>query len=288
VACHVTEDDAKAQVAALYANEPAARSVPNPENVESRSAAFTDVDVTADGWSFDGLAAVYDQETDLGDFTEAQQRGAYRKVLAKGDNVPMLYHHNPMLPVLATTRAGTLTLRDDAKGLRVKATIAKHFVGEAVRELVQRGDITGMSNGFIVGNGNSHVENRGGKPHRVIQGFKALLDVSPTWDPAYVTTTAEMRSLRALQVSEEVMQDPAMFFEKVQQLLAGASPQREEGAPEEPEVAGTGTPETDESEVEESEQEQRNAGVDAVEAAAAARRRQLHVMRLDLPRDLRL
>jgi HK97 family phage prohead protease len=106
------------------------------DRVEARSVAFTDVDTSKDGWSFEGLAAVYDQETDLGQYTESMARGSYRKVLSRGENVPMLHDHNVMLPVLATTGGGTLKLADDTKGLRVKADIAKHFVGEAVRELV--------------------------------------------------------------------------------------------------------------------------------------------------------
>jgi HK97 family phage prohead protease len=169
------------------------------ERAEARSVAFTDVDASADGGKFTGYAAVFDAEADLGDYTESIARGAFRKALAGGGNVPMLYDHNPGLPVLATTGGGTLKLKEDGKGLRVEANVARHFVGDAVREMVQRGDIRGMSFGFIAGAGNSRVEQRsGGKPHRSLIGFKRLLDVSPTWDPAYQGTNAELRSLRAV------------------------------------------------------------------------------------------
>jgi phage head maturation protease len=63
-----------------------------------------------------------------------------------------------------------------------------------------------MSFGFVAGAGNSKVEQRGGKPHRSLTGFKRLLDVSPTWDPAYTGTSAELRSLRALQIAEDIEQ----------------------------------------------------------------------------------
>jgi HK97 family phage prohead protease len=179
------------------------------DRVEARSVAFTDVEISKDGWSFEGLAAVYDQEVDLGDFTESVNRGAYRKAVPSSGNIPMLYHHNAMLPVLATTGAGTLRLSDEVRGLRVKAAIAQHYVGEAVRELVKRGDIRGMSAGFIVGRGNSRVEQRASKPHRSIMNFKQILDVSPTWNPAYTGTTAELRSLRVLQVVEDIGQGMA-------------------------------------------------------------------------------
>lgn len=291
--CHATEDAAKSQLAALYASEQ--RSTMDLEQqlaadrVEARSVAFTDVDTSKDGWSFEGLAAVYDQETDLGQYTESMARGSYRKVLSRGDNVPMLHDHNVMLPVLATTGGGTLKLADDAKGLRVKADIAKHFVGEAVRELVSRGDIRGMSVGFIAGSGNSRVESRGGKLHRTLTDFKKLLDVSPTWEPAYAGTSAELRSLRALQMAEDV--------DQAQQLLAGAVPQLEDGAlveetaePGESEAAEKDPETCDkcgvalEADVEHScaEEEQRS-GVE-VDVAAAARRRRLQLAGIALPR----
>lgn len=186
-----------------------------------RSAAFTDVDVTPDGSSFDGYAAVFDQEADLGGFTESIERGAFRKVLAQSQNVPMLWNHNPDWP-LATTRAGTLTLAEDGKGLRVKATLADHFIGDMVRELVRRGDVSGMSYGFIAGPGNSRINERRSPPHRTLVGFHRLLDVSPTWDPAFDETEAEIRSLIDKQFPGS--------SERLQSLVAGAHQQSDEEA----------------------------------------------------------
>jgi HK97 family phage prohead protease len=171
----------------------------NHDRVEARSVAFTDIDASSDGGKFTGYAAVFDAPADLGAHTESVNRGAFRKSLSNGSNVPMLYDHNPALPVLATTGAGTLKLKEDGRGLRVEADIARHFIGDAVREMVKRGEIRGMSFGFIAGSGNSRIEQRGGKPHRTLTGFKHLLDVSPTWNPAYVDTNAELRSLHALK-----------------------------------------------------------------------------------------
>ena len=248
------------------------------DRVEARSVAFTDVDTSSDGGTFTGYAAVFDQETDLGDYTESISRGAFRKSIGASGNIPMLYDHNPMLPVLATTGGGTLRLAEDAKGLRVEADVANHYMGEAVRELVKRGDIRGMSFGFIAGQGNSKVEHRGTKLHRNLIGFKKLLDVSPTWDPAYAGTNAELRSLRALQIADDI--------EQAQQLLEGAAPQLENGAPDtdsEPAVdAITPSPDTDEVDGDGTEQ---RSGVEAALAAAAARRRRLQMLGIALPRD---
>src|SRR5881394_705190 len=119
------------------------------ERVEARSVAFTDIDIQNDGWSFSGYASVFDVVADLGDYTEDVKRGSIRKALPKSGNIPMVYDHNMTLPILATTGAGTLGLKEDGKGMAVRADLPKHFLGEAVRELVQRGDIRGMSFGFI-------------------------------------------------------------------------------------------------------------------------------------------
>jgi hypothetical protein len=51
-----------------------------------------------------------------------------------------------------------------------------------------------MSYGFVAGPENSKVEQRPKKPHRTLLGFKRLLDVSPTHDPAYPGTSAELRA----------------------------------------------------------------------------------------------
>ena len=169
------------------------------EQREVRSAVFNPIDVADDGSSFEGYAAVFDEEAHfevpgVGPVAEVVKRGAFRSALSAGGNIPMLYHHLETHPPLATTQGGTLRLEEDEKGLRVKAEIAKGYIGDAVRELVRRGDIPGMSWGFIAGKGNSKVERRDGSLLRTLTGFKKILDVSPTWDPTYRGTEAELRA----------------------------------------------------------------------------------------------
>ena len=164
-----------------------------PARAELRSVAFTDLEAADDGSRFSGYAAVFDSEADLGSFTESISRGAFRKVLAESRNVPMLWNHNPDYS-LATTKAGTLKLSEDSKGLRVEADLGSDFISDFVRERVRRGEVEGMSYGFVAGPGNQKIEQRGAKLHRVLLGFTRLLDVSPTWDPAYADTSAELRA----------------------------------------------------------------------------------------------
>jgi HK97 family phage prohead protease len=246
---------------------------------EFRAVAWLDFESIDDGWGFRGLAAVYDTPADLGDFTEEFARGTFRRPIASGENTRLAYDHSPShVPVLATTRAKTMVAKDDVKGLDIRASIAKHYVGEAARELIKRGDIRGMSPGMIVGRGNSEVVMRGDKPHRIIRNLKHLPEVSITPDPAYAGTTAEMRSLRAFQLAESLVQS--------QQFLTGAYPQLEDRAADV--EAGTSEPVTAVC-AECGEEPCKCVPVDDVQPSRAVieaeqRRRSLHLMGLTLAR----
>jgi HK97 family phage prohead protease len=187
-----------------------------------RTARFSDLEVTdladGEGFHFEGHAAVFDDVADLGEFTESIDRGAFRKALASAPNIPLLVEHDPT-KLLATTRSGTLKLTEDTKGLRVQADVADTQLGRDVRTLVKRGDVYGMSFGFVAGQGNHRIERRSGRPHRSLTGFKKILDVCTTWDPAYRNAEAQFRSF-TMQYADSP--------ESLQQLLMGAYPQLQE------------------------------------------------------------
>lgn len=161
-----------------------------------RSAQFADLEMKEqrDEFLFDGYAAVFDEVTDLGDFTEEIRRGTFRKVLAGGANVPFLHEHKPEY-LLATTKSGRLRLVEETRGLRTLAHVPRTDLSERIKTLVDSGDIRGMSFGFVCGAGNSDRTMRDGKPHRVIKNLKKLLDVTTTWDPAYASAEAQFRSM---------------------------------------------------------------------------------------------
>lgn len=260
---------------------------------EYRTMPFLDFESTDDGWGFRGLGAAYGEVADIGDFTEEFASRAFQAPVARGDNTRLIYDHSPQhVPVLGTVRGRTVKLKDDARGLDVRASIAKHYMGEAARELIKRGDVKGMSPGMIVGRGNSEMtRTASGKPHRVIRTLKYLPEISITPDPAYAGTTAEMRSLWAFQMA---------LLNQPQHILMGAYPQLEnraapqdtdaetepaacEACGQDPcvcqqEPAPAETVET----VEEGHAEQRS-GVTSAEAEAAARSRRLQAMGLTLP-----
>lgn len=261
--------------------------------VEARSAPFVDLDVTKNGRHFDGYAAIYGEETDLGKFHEVVLPPAFRNVLAKTDNLPMLWDHNAGMPPFATTKAGTLKVQEDRRGLRVQAEIdERHILGPTMMSMAERGELHGMSFGFITDRGDNKVSQRNGYLLRAITGFKQLLDVSPTWNPAYAGTSAELRSLSTLGAS--VLAPEQIHDGESQSAVDGPGDQEtidvapdtvcetcgkapegadacacEPGAEEIPSPDGEGS-------------EQQRSGADA--NALAARTRRLQMMGLSLPR----
>jgi HK97 family phage prohead protease len=239
--------------------------------VEARSVAFNDLEVTKQGRHFDGYAAIYGEETDLGEFIEVILPPAFRSALSATSNLPMLWDHNAAMPPFATTKAGTLKVTEDRRGLRVSADIdERHILGPTLISMAERGEVDGMSFGFMTGRKDNKVSERNGRMVRAITGFKHLLDVSPTWNPAYSGTTAELRSLSTLGASVLVPEQ-----------IHGGEPQSVVDGPE-------GQEDTEQVACEECGSEpcacvveEQRSGVDA--DASAARRRRLQMMGLSLP-----
>lgn len=90
---------------------------------ETRSGLPVEVRAESDGKIVvEGYAAVFDQPTDIGGvFTEVVARGAFRSALERGDDVEFLVNHGG-LPIARTT-AGNLTLREDDRGLHMRAEL---------------------------------------------------------------------------------------------------------------------------------------------------------------------
>jgi hypothetical protein len=134
-----------------------------------------------------------------------------------------------------------------------------------------------MSVGFVAGRENQKISERGGRVHRALTGFRKLLDVSPTWEPAYEGTSAELRSL-----TEAFQQVPALVPEQAPdgEPQSSEGGQHQEDAETVPAVCETCA--QNECVCEQEPEEQRS-GADAAQAAAAARRRRLQLLGISLP-----
>jgi HK97 family phage prohead protease len=102
----------------------------------------------SDGMHLEGYAAVFNSRSEnLGGFTETIQPGAFRSSLRSRNDIKLLWNHDSGA-VLGSTRAGTLALTEDDRGLRVSATLPNTTHGRDASELIRRGDVTAFSFGF--------------------------------------------------------------------------------------------------------------------------------------------
>lgn len=138
-----------------------------------------------------GYAAVFGEATDIGDwFREVLAPGAFTRTLRTAD--PRAYFDHDRGRVLGRKSAGTLRLVEDAKGLAVEIDLPDTSDGQDVRKLIERGDITGMSFGFIVTR--QEWDETVSPPLRTIHEVE-LLEVSIVSEPAYEGTSIALRSL---------------------------------------------------------------------------------------------
>ena len=102
----------------------------------------------ADGMRLEGYAALFNSRSEnLGGFTETINPGAFRSSLKARNDIKLLWNHNSDI-VLGSTRAGTMTLIEDDRGLRVSALLPNNTAGRDARESIARRDVTGFSFGF--------------------------------------------------------------------------------------------------------------------------------------------
>lgn len=138
-----------------------------------------------------GYAAVFGEQTDIGgDFKEIIAPGAFTQTLRTAD-VRALFGHDTGR-VLGRVSAGTLRLKEDKKGLAVEIDLPDTSDGRDVQVLIERGDISGMSFGFIVTK--QEWDETGDIPVRTIEQVD-LIEVSIVTFPAYDGTSIAMRSL---------------------------------------------------------------------------------------------
>jgi HK97 family phage prohead protease len=156
------------------------------------------------GLRFEGYAAVFNSRSeDLGGFTEFVAPGAFKRSLRSRNDVKLLFDHNPA-NVLASTRAGTMTVEEDARGLKVTADLAPTTLGRDVSVLVKRGDIDSMSFGFSVIRDSWNPEGT----ERTLNSVRLIEASIVSW-PAYAGTagTVSVRGLERLARSADVDAD---------------------------------------------------------------------------------
>lgn len=144
-----------------------------------------------------GYGAVFYNPDDPGteyriapDFVERIMPGAFARALKERDDCRSCFNHDPNY-ILGRTTAGTLTLSQDAKGLRYVVDPPENQVGKYVTMAVERGDVTGSSFMFFV---DEHVIRY--ESEILIREITSvtLLELGPIVFPAYESTTAQLSS----------------------------------------------------------------------------------------------
>ena len=173
-------------------------------------------EASSDGMSFTGYAAVFDSPSEPLPFTEVIKGGAFQRSLKSRNEIKLFMNHNTDV-VLGSSRAGTLRLSEDSRGLLAEADLPDTTAGRDLSVLMQRGDVNSMSFGFSVPpRGDSWSEDGSTRELHQVR----LHEVSiVTGFPAYQATTASVRSLDILATRTAV--DVDALSDAITRLEAG-------------------------------------------------------------------
>lgn len=150
-----------------------------------------------------GYAAVYYRADDPGTefelwkgMRERIMPGAFDRAIRE-DDVRALFNHDSSL-ILGRTKAATLRLSTDERGLRYEIDAPDTQAGRDLVTTLKRGDVTGSSFAF-----ETLSETFRDEDDLTIRELNAvrLWDVSPVTYPAYEATAATVRSVEAVEAS---------------------------------------------------------------------------------------
>ena len=142
-----------------------------------------------------GYAAVFNAPSlDFGGWTEVIAPGAFTKSLLTDPDVMLLRDHDNAI-LLGRTTSKTLTLNEDAHGLKFSCELPATTQANDLAVLIDRGDISGCSFGFICNLDNWANDGKGNTVRTVLDAD--LFDVSIVAQPAYPDTSLSLRSAPA-------------------------------------------------------------------------------------------
>ena len=152
----------------------------------------------SDGMHFSGYAALFNSLSLPMPFIETVAPGAFKRTLKARNDIKFLWNHDPS-EILGSTRAKTLTLSEDVRGLKVDGVLPNTQRGRDVAELISRGDVDAMSWGFTIPPNGATWSKDGNE--RVIN-HASLHEVSIVAWPAYPETAGTI-SIRKFEKTAE-------------------------------------------------------------------------------------
>jgi len=197
--------------------------------IERREAVVTDLEIRAEGngMTLRGYAAVFNSPSQPLPFIETIEPGAFRDSLKSRNDVKLLWNHDTSI-VLGSTRAGTLRLIEDSRGLLVEADLPQTQAGKDAAISIQRGDVTAFSFGFRIPAGGDVWNSANERILKRVNVHEVSVGVA---FPAYTATdgTANVRSMTELAdkimklaeirgVSAEELTDALLALESGEEL----------------------------------------------------------------------
>lgn len=178
--------------------------------IERRTAPIVGLEVrAADGPSAEqgggtvvGHASVFNTptillQTDSYVVRETIRPGAFARAIREGQDVKALFNHDPN-HLLGRTRSGTLRISEDSRGLRYEVDLPETQLGQDLRVLLGRGDLSQNSFSFLtrLGGRKETITQQNGVEVRDIEITDVdLFDISLVTYPAYPEATVdELRS----------------------------------------------------------------------------------------------
>lgn len=169
----------------------------------------------------EGMAVVFDTETDMGWFTEKIDRHAFDET-DMSDVVLNFNHDNNYL--LAGTRNGSMQLRVDDNGVFQRSNIINTTQGQDVMKLIRSGLLSKQSFAFTIADDGERWENIDGKERRTITKIDHLYDCSIVTFPAYSQTTLWSRGADELADQHKALIEKRKEQdERMEKLLNGNS-----------------------------------------------------------------
>lgn len=144
-------------------------------------------------------------------FVERIEPGTFQRALDKGNDIHFLAEHDNA-KLLASTKNGSLTLREDDKGLFMEARISPTSWGKDYHQLIKDGLLTNMSFGMQVAG--QKWEKRGDGVYERSINDLTLAEVSVVRNPAYVQSSIQARSIDIAEPNINLTEETEMSKEK--------------------------------------------------------------------------
>lgn len=167
------------------------------------------------GLAFRGYAAVYNSPSEPLPFIERVAPGAFDRSLRTRNDVKLLWNHQSG-EVLASSRAKTMQLIPDGKGLLVDAELAPTTRGLDTAISLRRKDVDSMSFGFTTIKDSWDESGNERTLHAV-----RLHEVSIVAFPAYTATTGTTSVRSMFRLAYRAQVDPTLLAEALLKIEAG-------------------------------------------------------------------